>query len=266
MDLGLNGKTAVISGGSKGIGKETARALAREGVDVVIVARTRERLEATAREIAGETGRRIVPITADTSDDDAVKAMARQAGEALGHLDILVNCAAVPGGLRPQPKLPDIKNEHFWEDMNVKVMGYIRTIREVSPYMIERRWGRIVNLSGGAARMAGSVIGSIRNAGVVALSKNFAMELGPHGIGVVTVHPGLTYTEDDGPIRLAAAKKPGMTDEEARSASFENNHLQRTIYAADVANVICFLASPKADPVTGDVVTAGGGVGNAIYY
>ena len=98
MDLELGGKTAVVTGGSRGIGKAIARELAREGVEVAIVSRGREELEATARELAEESGRRVVPVPADTGDAASVKAMAEQAAAALGHLDILVNCAARPGG------------------------------------------------------------------------------------------------------------------------------------------------------------------------
>src|SRR5215212_6122669 len=98
MDLELTGKTAVVTGGSRGIGKAIARELAREGVDVAIVARSAEALQATAAELAQATGRKITPIMADTGDDASVKKMIEQAVGELGRLDILVNCAAAPGG------------------------------------------------------------------------------------------------------------------------------------------------------------------------
>src|SRR5215211_9439649 len=98
MDLELTGKTAIVTGGSRGIGKAIARQLALEGVDVAIVARDQETLEATASELAEETGRRILPLSADTGSDDAVRGMVQQVAEAFGHIDILVNCAARPGG------------------------------------------------------------------------------------------------------------------------------------------------------------------------
>src|SRR5437899_10026528 len=98
MDLELAGKTAIVTGGSRGIGKAIARELAREGVDVAIVARTAEALNATAGELSEETGRRIVPITADTGSDSSVKAMVQQAIDGFGHIDILVNGAAQPAG------------------------------------------------------------------------------------------------------------------------------------------------------------------------
>src|SRR5205823_4509827 len=128
-------------------------------------------------------------IVADTGDDAAVKRMVEQAAADFGHLDILVNCAAQPGGQATPPRLAEITEELVWADVNVKVLGYLRCAREVAPHMIRRGWGRIVNVSGLAARQTGSTIGSLRNVAVVALAKNLADELGPHGINVTVVHP-----------------------------------------------------------------------------
>src|SRR5258708_11828391 len=152
MDLELAGKTAIVTGGSRGIGKAIARELAREGVDVAIVARSVDALEATAAELAEETGRLIVPIAADTGSDASVKVMVEQAAIALGHIDILVNCAAQPGGQAPPPKLAEITDEAFYSDVNVKGMGYLRCAPEVTPRMIVQGWGRVISLTGLDAR------------------------------------------------------------------------------------------------------------------
>src|SRR5438132_10339040 len=166
MALELRGKIAIVPGGSRGIGKAVAFELAREGVELALVARGREALEATAREIGAETGVRVVTQGADTGDDASVEGMVARVVGALGRVDILVNCAAQPGGQGPVPSLADIRDEHFFADMNVKVMGYLRTAREVAPYMVRQGWGRIVNVSGLAARQTGSTIGSMRNRAV----------------------------------------------------------------------------------------------------
>src|SRR5205085_2317119 len=137
----------------------------------------------------------IVPVTADTGSDESVKSMVDRVASAFGHIDILVNCAAQPGGQRPPPKLAQITDDAFYSDVNVKVMGYLRCAREVAPHMIQQQWGRIISISGLAARSTGTIIGSIRNVAVVAMAKNLAEELGPHGINVTVVHPGLTRTE-----------------------------------------------------------------------
>ena len=252
MDLELSGKTAIITGGSRGIGKATARQLALEGVDVAIAARTKEALEATAEELRKETGRRILPIVVDTGQDESVQNMVRQAAEAFGHIDILVNCAAQPGGQGPVPSLEQITNDLFWSDMNIKVMGYLRCAREVAPYMKQQGWGRIISISGLAARQSGNTIGSMRNVSVAALTKNLADELGPFGINATVVHPGLTRTE--------------KTNEETAQRMAGGNSSHKIVDARDIANIVAFLASPKAFPINGDAIAAGGGVGRGIYY
>lgn len=266
MDLELRDKTAIITGGSRGIGKAIARELAWEGVDVALVARTPEALEATAAELAKETGRRFISIPADTGSDGSVRAMVERAARELGHIDILVNCAAQPGGQAPPPRLPQISDEHFWADMNVKVMGYLRCAREVAPHMQRQGWGRIVNISGLAARQTGSTIGSMRNVAVVALTKNLADELGPHGINVTVVHPGLTRTEKTAEVVAANASRQGISSEEAERRMAEGNVIGKLIDAQEIAYIVAFLASPKSVAINGDVIAAGGGARRAIYY
>lgn len=266
MDLQLDGKAAIVTGGSRGIGKAIARELALEGVDVAIVARDTATLESTAKELAQETGRRILPLVADTGDDGSVRAMVGEAAAALNRLDILVNCAAKPGGQGPVPKLADITNNLFWDDMNVKVMGYLRCAREVAPYMKEQGWGRIISVSGLAARQSGSTIGSIRNVAVVAMTKNLADELGPYGINATVVHPANTRTERTPSVLEARAKAADVTPEEIEAQMAQGNSVRRFIDSREIAYVVTFLASPKAGAINGDVIAAGGGSGSAIFY
>ena len=265
MDLELKDKTAIVTGGSRGIGKAIARELGREGVDVAIVARGRETLEATAKELAAETGQRFIPITADTGNEESVQSMVQQAATAFGHLDILVNNAARAGG-GPAPGLPDITEEYFWEDMNTKVMGYLRCAKEVAPYMHQQGWGRIINISGMAARQTGSAVGSIRNVAVSAMTKNLADELGPHGINVTVVHPGLTWTERIPGMVSEIANSEGVSVEEVERRMAEANSVRRMIDAREIAFVVAFLASPKSVAINGDAIAAGGGVGRSIHY
>jgi len=265
MDLDLTGKTAIVTGGSRGIGKAIARELAGEGVDVAIVARTVGPLQEAAAELGEQTGRRIVPLLADTASDASVKTMVEQAAGALGRIDILVNCAAQPGGQAPPPKLAQITDDAFYSDVNVKVMGYLRCARECAPHMIRQGWGRIISISGLAARSTGSTIGSMRNVAVVALSKNLADELGPHGINVTVVHPSLTRTEKTADVIAARAERQNVSPAEAEQRMV-NNLLGRWIDARDIAYVVTFLASPRADAINGDVIAAGGGVPGPIYY
>jgi NAD(P)-dependent dehydrogenase (short-subunit alcohol dehydrogenase family) len=266
VDLHLNGKTAIVTGGSRGIGRAVARALALEGVDVAVVARGQADLEAAAAELAGETGRRVVAIPCDTGSDESVREMVRRAVEELGGVDVLVNCAAQPGGQAPPPKLADVNDDVFWPDVNVKVMGYLRCIREVAPHMAARGGGRVVNVSGLAARSTGSTVGSIRNVAVAALTKNLADELGPQGITLAVVHPALTRTEKTPGVVRAQAERLGVPEAEVEERMGRANVLGRLVDAAEVAAVVTFLASPRAMAINGDAVSVGGGIPGSIHY
>ena len=212
MDLQLDGKRALVTGASRGIGKAIALALAQEGVDVVIAARTFEPLNATARELASATGRRIVPLIVDTGDDASVKALVEQAIQALGGLDILINNAATPGGAAPAATIAQATSSAFLDDVNVKVAGYLRTTQAVAPQLTANGWGRIINIGGLAARSTGHYVASIRNVAVSALTKNLADELGPQGVTANAIHPGGTRTEKTTPeaeARIAASNTIG---------------------------------------------------------
>lgn len=266
MDLELSGKIAIVTGGSRGIGKAIARQLAGEGCDVALVARRAEALEVAAAEIAAETGRRVIGVAADTGVDANVRSMVQRVVAEWGRVDILVNCAAQPGGQAPPPALGEITDDLFWNDVNVKVLGYLRCAREVAPIMVEQRWGRIVNVSGLAARSTGSTIGSVRNVAVVALTKNLADELGPKGINVTVVHPGTTRTEKTPAVVAARAEQQGLPVEEVEKRMGQANLIGRLVDAREIAYVVAFLASPKSVAINGDVIAAGGGVRQAIYY
>ena len=253
MDLELTGKRAIVTGGSRGIGKAIARQLAEEGVDVVIAARGRAQLDATASEIAQATGRRIVPIVADTGDDASVEALVAGAAQALGGIDILVNNAAAPGGSVPSARIEQVTGANLLFDVNIKVAGYLRCARAATPYLVKNGWGRIVNIAGGAALQTGNYIASIRNVAVSALTKNLADELGRKGVNVVAIHPGRTH-----------AGRPIPAEEEQRLAAAIS--IGRVVHAAEIAYLVAFLASPKSVAVTGETIAAGGGAMGPINY
>lgn len=199
MDLALSGRRAVVTGGTRGIGKAIARALAAEGCDVGLVARHEVALEATAAELAGESGRRVVAL-------------------------------------------------------------------RFAPGMAERGWGRIINVSGLAARQAGTIVGSVRNVAVAAMTKNLADELGASGINVTVVHPGMTRTERTPQTLTAMADSRGVSVAEVEAALTAPVAIGRLVTAEEVAAVVTFLASPLSVAITGDAIAAGGGVRGAIYY
>jgi NAD(P)-dependent dehydrogenase (short-subunit alcohol dehydrogenase family) len=263
MDLDLSGRTALVTGGSRGIGRAIARTLAGEGVRVAICARTADAVDSTARQIAAETGVQVVGITADTGSRDAVVRMVEYAAEELGSVDILVNNAATAGGRARPPALAEITREALLAEIDVKVLGYLFAAQAVAPAMIAAGWGRIINIAGLAARTTGSTIGTIRNVSVAALTKNLADELGPAGITVNCVHPGMTRT-----VRSADVDDP---DDAARAAAIEerlprSNSVRRMIDDADLGPLVAFLASPLSFVVNGESIEAGGGLPGTIRY
>ena len=266
MDLELQGKKAIVTGGSRGIGKAIARELASEGCDVVICARNEDALQDTAREIAAETGRDIYPIECDTTDTSAVNSMVTRANFQLGGIDILVNNAARPLGQAPVPGIEGVTDDAFNEDIDTKVLGYLRCARAVAPIMKERGWGRIINISGLASRSSGSAVGSIRNVAVSALTKNLADELGPHGINAVVIHPGATRTEATPRVAAARAEADGVSVDEILEDMASGNAVRKLIDAREIAYIAAFVASPRAVAINGDAIAAGGGVGSAIHY
>ncbi len=170
------------------------------------------------------------------------------------------------GGGGPVPPLAELTDEAVLGAVDTKVVGYLRTIRAVAPHMIAQRSGRIVNISGLNARRTGSIAGTLRNVGVAALTANVADELGPHGIGAVVVHPGMVETERTPGLLSDRAAQSGRTEQEIRDELGAATSLGRIVTAAEVADVVVFLASPRAVAITGDAVGAGGGNRGAVHY
>lgn len=272
MDLGLRGKSAVVTGGSRGIGKAIALELAREGVDVVIVARGREELTATAEELAAETGQRIVPIVTDVTSREQVDRMTAQAAEQLGGLHVLVNSGAPPGGSpKAVGRIDTVVDEDLLQDFNVKYVGALRCCRAALPHMQAAGWGRIINISGTNARTAGNLSGGARNTSMVHLTRTLALQFGRDGITVNCIHPGITRTERTPGLLEARAKELGVTAAEVEARDFaagapRTNAIGRMVDALEVAYLTVFLASDKAWAVTGELIVANGGTGAAVYY
>lgn len=287
MDLELSGKRAIVTGGSRGIGKAIALELAKEGVDVVIAARNLSALDATAREIAAAIGsransrpfgpeysarrydlvdcpeRKLIAVRADTTSDADVKNMVDIAAQELGGVDILVNNAAAPGGL-VGGGLQNADVKDLLADIDTKVVGYLRCAKAVAPHMQRQGWGRIINIGGLAARNSGTYSG-LRNLSIVHMTKTMSSELGPHGVTVNTIHPGTTRTERSTPMYEEQAQRQGVTLDEVESGVASGIAVRRIIDAVEVAYVAAFVASPKAGSITGEAIATGGGVGGAVH-
>ena len=272
MDFGLADKRAFVGGGSRGIGKAIALELAKEGCNVVVAARTQLALDESAKEIEDITGRRVIPMAMDVTSREEVDKVMSAAVNQLGGLDILVNSASLPGGSRSAVgPIHDLDDNALLHDFDTKYVGALRCARAAIPHLKDRivephhqyqrrQCENRCNLSGGA-----------RNVSLVHLTKTLAVQLGKFGITVNCIHPGITRTERTARLMEARGKALGVSAEEAEASDYapgspRGNHINRMVDASEIAFLTAFLASDKSCAVTGEVIMAGGGVGNAVYY
>ena len=246
MDLHLTGKRAVVTGGSQGIGKAAARQLALEGCKVVIASRTEANLQAAAASINAEAPGSVDYVTFDARDPASISSLFEQAAQKMGGIDILINNAARTGR-GEDDSFGSGPVDQMVQDFEEKVGGYVLCARSAAPYMKKEGWGRIVNLSGGAGRMRGALLShGTRNAAIRQVTVTMANALGPFGINVVCVSPGSTLTEWGMDRDREAAEKQGKTLEQYQKDVADKTLLKHTVTAADVADVIAFLCSPRA--------------------
>ena len=262
MDLELQGKTALITGGSKGIGKAIALVLAEEGVDVAIAARSQDTLDEAAEEIRSATGRKVVAIAADTTSWDDVQRMVETTVSELGGVDILINSAAMVGG-QVRGSIDEAEEKDLIEDLDTKVVGYFRSIKAVVPHMRAKKWGRVISIGGVSARQ--STIYGLRNAAVVHMTKTLSDQLGPDGITLNVVHPGLTLTDTINERLDNQASSQGVSRDEVNAQAGSNVAIRRPIDPQELAWLTAYLASPKAECVTGETIAAGGGALGAVH-
>ena len=269
MDLELTGKRAVVTGGNRGIGLAVARALVAEGCDVALVARDKAALDAARESLltvrAGAPARTVLAVPCDTGDDASVAAMAAAVVDGLGGVDILVNAAAKANS-GAVVGVDGFDAAEFGEQVNVKVLGYLRCVRAFVPSMRAAGWGRIINVSGLAARSTGAITGTVRNVAVAALTKNLADELGRDGINVNVVHPGFTLTEKTQEMLAGRAARAGVSVDEVERQIGASVSIGRIVTADEVASVVAFLASPRSVAINGDAIAVGGGAVGPIFY
>jgi 3-oxoacyl-[acyl-carrier protein] reductase len=263
MDLELGGKTALVTGGSRGIGRAVALGLAREGARVAICSRSAESLATTAADIRVKTGAEVVQVPADLSTLAGVTAVASRTVEHFGGLDILVNNAgAIRGG--DFLKIPD---EQWMGDWSLKLLGYVRMARAVFPVMQQQGGGRICNVVGAAARnpSPGYMVGGTANAALINFTKALADLGAPTQILVTAVSPAATATERWESLIAQQATAAGKRPEEMRADAMRGYPLGRIGTSEDVADLVCFLVSARASFLTGITITIDGGATRGVY-
>lgn len=254
--LGLEGRKALVTGASEGIGAACARALALEGVDVALCARSAATLVETARRIEQESGRLVVPVVADLSTLEGCETFVRAALDRLGRIDILVNNA---GSSRMMP-FADMPDEVFVEAFQGKLFAAARCSRAVIAPMKAAGGGVILNITG--ATQQGVPLhsaGGSANAGLRMLSKVLSLELAPWNIRVNSVAPGRVRTERLQRIVNAEAAAAGKSVEAVAASMTAAIPAGRLGETEDIARVVCFLASDLAAYINGAAIPVDGG-------
>ena len=260
MDFGLKDKVALVTGGSRGIGRAVSLTLARHGAHVAICGRTRETLDATAQEVRAE-GVQCWTYPTDVGEDGAVEKLVADTGANAGRLDILVNNAVSSTPARADELTDDLFRYHI----DVKLMAYIRAARAALPHMQN---GRIVNIGGMTARITAPLrmTNGVVNAGVANFTKQFASHAATRGTTVNCVHPGMTVTER---VQQIFAKEAAEADTDAQTIAARRTAeipLGRLIQPQDMADAVLFFCSPLASMITGQCIAVDGGSGTSINY
>jgi 3-oxoacyl-[acyl-carrier protein] reductase len=258
MDLGINGKSALVTGGSRGIGREAARQFLEEGVRVTICGRTAESLERTRTELAKTTGGEIHAVVADMTNEADIARMVDSAKQRFGTVDILVNNA----GQMYSGRFAVLNDAGLKEQLETKLFGFMRAIRLIYPMMKAQRWGRIVNIIGGAGKepdpyMFGS---GITNSALLNITKSLSTEFGADNVLVNAVCPGWVDTNLwQRNAQGLAAELEAKSEEEARRLAARKNSLNRFGRPEELANAIVFLCSERASYITGVSLNLDGG-------
>ncbi len=254
---------AIITGGSAGIGFAVARVLAASGARIVVAARRPEALLAAAAELEAECGRSVLAVPTDTTDQSEVDRLVMTATATLDRVDILVNCAASPSGL-VRNEVRELDDSALLKDLDTKVVGYARCAKAVAPVMMRQRWGRIINI-GGLTGRASNVMSGLRNAAVCHLTKTLSDQLGPAGITVNAIHPGVVQTPHIVELFQEEAARRGVVPSDIEAGYRNSTPIRRLIAAEEIGYAVTFLASELAGAITGESLAVDGGITRGIY-
>jgi len=256
MDLGLQGKVVLVTGGSKGIGLACAQAFLKEGARVAIASRSQANLGAAVGRLGADPGS-LVPIAVDLVRSEAGRTMVQQAEQALGPIDVLINSAGAA-----KRYLPEQLDAAAWHAaMDAKFFTYIHAMDAVLPGMAARGRGVVVNVIGMGGKVASPIHlpGGAANAALMLATAGLAQVYGPKGVRVVGINPTATMTDRVKEALRLEARAQGASEDEVLARGQAQVPLRRYALPEDIAGVALFLASERAVYLTGLVVPMDGG-------
>ena len=255
MDLGLKDKVALVAASSKGLGKASALALAREGARVTICARTEADLESAADEIRGETGTDVLAVPADLNTAGGIHGVVAATLEHFGGIDILVDNSGGP----PRGRFDEKTDDDWRQAFEIVTLNFVRFVREVVPSMRGKRWGRIVALQSSSVKepVANLDLSNGIRPGIAGLVKSIMPDLAKDGITINLVLPGIFLTDR---IRRGWAGPPGADDKTIEEHDAAASPGGRLGDPAEIGDLVAFLASERASYITGAVYQIDGGI------
>ncbi len=262
MDLKLQGKRAVVTGASDGIGLAVAELLAEEGATVALVARRREMLEARCAEISNKHSVSCFAVVADLSSLEGCEAAMAESLERMGGLEILVNNV----GSSMFAGFEELPDERWIPDIELKLMSYVRMSRLALPAFRDAGGGRIVNVAGNSGKqpLPYHMSGAAANAAVLNLTTSLALQVARDGVHVIAVSPGPVVTARFNKQIKKVSEDEEISEQEARRRFDEEMPIGRVPTAEEVAATIVYLASPRAAAITGTSLTIDGGITRGI--
>ena len=249
----LNGKTALVTGGGRGIGREIALTFARQGARIAVAARTAEQVE----QVAGEIGNNAIALVCDVSDSESVTRMFGDMRERLGDADILVNNA----GIAESATFVNTTDELWHRHLAINLSGTFYCTRAALPAMLKKRWGRVINVASIAAKTGAPYVAAYTASkhGVLGLTRTLALEVATTGITVNAICPGYVETEMVSRGIDQITRKTGRTAEEALDALKKMSPQNRLVTSEEVAAVALLLASDEGRGINGQGINVDGG-------
>ena len=265
MKLNLKNKNAIVCASSQGLGKAAALDLAEEGVNLAICSRDQDKINKVKEEIHQKTKSeiKVIALKVDLDSPDEIQAFYKQVENDLGSVDILVNNNGGP----PPSTFEQLSDDDWQKAFNSTMMSCLRLSKLVIPNMKKNGWGRIINISSVSVKtpVNGLFLSNSLRMGVLGWAKALSDELAPHGVTVNTVCPGYTRTERVEAILETQSNSSGLKKEEIEKSIAENIPMKRVGEAEDLAGLITFLASEKADYMTGLAIQVDGGSARTFY-